>query len=665
MDKVKKSNKFEEYSTNSFFNNKLCWLNDLMGPTLTKIFLLLLILFILVMVGLYGDINDKSSASILITCFLITILSLGLFFSFFSTITTIIKNIRLLILIVFICIMIYYFTTISNSELKKSASYLFPIFLIFGSILLYFNIYHTFDYKDLLNKYTYKPPDFIVNKNISSIIIYICLCVFLFILYNSKVGKYALDSYNNTFGTHLKINMGFIIMFIIFTLIIGFIGLVMSIFTEEEVPEGLRLLLNKSTILYWSGFFGLIAVFIWIFLSLLSYSNTGSGFTNFIINAFFIVIFLGIFFRFITSTELYNKSPLLRLIVNSIFYVPCLFYSLFEGIYNLLLKLYGFTKFIPSMPSMPGMPRMPGMTRTTQKAQAENYFWVLIFVLILYFIYYVAYPYFIYQNETQNGLLLVNKPISIRNEKTLASYQTLHGKEEFDYQYGLSFWLYLDSENPSINLASNKYTSVIHYGDKFNLVYNVKLNTMRLITKNNGNTKNVLDDDGNTILFEKPNILLQKWNNIIINYNGGTLDIFYNGLLEKSKIQIVPFMEYDSLVVGKNKGIFGRICNVNYFKETLISSQIYSLYNMLKNKNPPIVSDINKTVMDISTYTVKPISSFITSDPDYDANLPSGDELNQDDTSNDKIDPKNVSNFNPDYLSLKWYFKANKDNQNV
>ena len=75
MDKVKKSNKFEEYSTNSFFNNKLCWLNDLMGPTLTKIFLLLLILFILVMVGLYGDINDKSSASILITCFLITILS--------------------------------------------------------------------------------------------------------------------------------------------------------------------------------------------------------------------------------------------------------------------------------------------------------------------------------------------------------------------------------------------------------------------------------------------------------------------------------------------------------------------------------------------------------------------------------------------------------------
>jgi len=663
MDKVKKSNKFEEKSFNSFFNDRLCWLNDLMGPTLTKIFLVLLILFILILVGLYGDINDKSSASVLITCFLITILSLGLFFSFFSTIKTIYKNIRLFILIIFICIMIYYFTTISNSELKKNASYLFPIFLIIGFILLYFNIYHTFDYKELLSRYTYKPPDFIINKNISSIIIYICLCVFLFILYNSNVGKYALKSYNDTFGTNLKINFGLIIMFIVSTLIIGFICLVMSIFTEQEIPESLRLLLNKSTILYWSGFFALLAIFIWIFMTLSAYSNTGSGVANFLINAFFIVIILGIFFRFLTSTELYNKNPLLRLIVNSIFYIPCLFYSLFEGIYNLLLKLYGFTKMIPSMP---GIPRIPGMTRTTQKAEAENYFWVLIFVLILYFIYYIAYPYFTYQDETQNGMLLVNKPISIHKQTTLASYQTLHGTEKFDYQYGLSFWLYLDSENPSINLASNKYTSVIHYGDKFNLVYNVKLNTMRLITKNNGNSKNILDDEGNTILFEKPNILLQKWNNIIINYNGGALDIFYNGLLEKSKLQIVPFMEYDSLIVGTDKGIFGRICNVNYFKNTLISSQIYSLYNSLKNKDPPIVSDINKTVMDISTYTIQPISSFITSDPDYEANLPSRNELNEDDTTNNvNIDPKNVSNFNPDYLSLKWYFKANKDNQNV
>jgi hypothetical protein len=661
MDKTKKSNKFDKNT----FNNRFCWLNDFMGPTLAKIFLVLLILFILVMIGLYADINNKSSASLLIICFLITILSLGLFFSFYNTLKTIYYNKKLLLLIIFICVMIYLFNTLSNSDLKSSASYLFPLIFLIGAALLYFNIYHTIDYKDLVTKYSYTNSDYLKSKHISAIILYICLCVFLFILYNSNIGKYAMDSYNDLFGTRLKINMGVIIMFIVLTLIVGFIYLVMTLLDASELPKELNILLNRSVILYSSGFILFIIMLVWIINTLLSYSNTGSGVTNFLINTIFIVIILGIFFRLLTSTEVYNKSPFLRLIVNSIFYIPCLLYALLEGIYNLFLKLYGFTKILPSMPGISGMPGMPGMPGVTPKEQAGNYLWLLILVLILYFVYYVAYPYFIYQHETQDGLLLVNKPISIRNQTTLASYQTLHETEKFDYQYGLSFWLYLDSENPSINLASNKYTSVIHYGDKFNLVYNVKLNTMRLITKNNGNSKNILDEDGNTILFEKPNILLQKWNNIIINYNGGTLDIFYNGLLEKSKLQIVPFMEYDSLIVGKDKGIFGRICNVNYFKQPLMSSQIYNLYNSLKNKNPPIVSDIDKTIMDISTYTIKPLSSFTTTDPNYDANLPSQDNIDEAEDINKKIDPKNVSDFNPDYLSLKWYFKANKDDQNV
>ena len=266
--------------------------------------------------------------------------------------------------------------------------------------------------------------------------------------------------------------------------------------------------------------------------------------------------------------------------------------------------------------------------------------------------------------------MLVNNPISIRNKTTLASYQTLHGSEDFDYQYGLSFWLYLDSENPSVNLASNKYTSVIHYGDKFHLEYNVRLNTMRLIVLKNGiqttDKVNKSYDELYDVIFEKKDILLQKWNNIIINYNGGTLDIFYNGLLIKSNIQIAPFMEYDTLDVGSDKGIFGRICNVNYFKETLIASQIYNLYNSVKDKTPPIVSEVNKTIMNISEYTIKPISSFNTSDPNYNINLPTEDEFPDDENvPEQKPDPKNISDFTPDYLSLKWYFTANKDNQNV
>jgi hypothetical protein len=648
--KIKRNTQFE----NNTFNSRFCWLNDIAGPTFSKIFMVFVILFVLVMVGLYADINDKTTTSLLIASFLITILSLGIFFSFLSIFKTLYSNKKLLLLVIFICLMIYLFTTITNTSLKNNASYLFPFILLFGVAMLYTNIYNTIDYKDLVMNYNFKGSELLKSKHISAIIIYICLCVFLFILYNSNIGKFAMDHYNKLFGTQLNINLGIIILFIILILIVGFFLLLMTLFDSKELPPELNIFLKYSGLLYSAGFIFFIIILVWIINTFLEYSNTGSGITNFIVNSIFIVIILGIFFRLLTSTEYYNKSPLLKLIVNSIFYIPCLLYALIEGAYNTILRLYGFTKKIQGIPGIRGI---------SQKEETENYVWLFILVIILYFIYYVVYPYFKYHNETQNGLLLVNKPISIRDQTVLASYQTLHGSEKFDYQYGLSFWLYLDSENPSINLASQKYTSVINYGDKFHVVYNVKLNTMRIITKNNGNITNVLDEEGNTILFEKNNILLQKWNNIILNYNGGTLDIFYNGLLEKSKIEIVPFMEFDDLVVGTSRGIFGRICNVNYFKKPLMSEQIYNLYHSLKNKNPPIVSDIDKTVMDISAYTIKPMSSFITANPDK-IILPYDDTLPKEIIINEKNDPKK-SGINPDYLSLKWYFNANNDDQNV
>lgn len=670
MDKINKINKSNNFEKNTF-NNRFCWLNDVMGPSFTKIFLVIVIVFIIIFIllSIYGnpvdkDIYDsytsisnnisdefkKNTSFYLVLAFLISILSLSFFFSFFKITKTIFKDTKLLGLIVFICIMIYIFNEFTNNDLKSNASYLFPFVLIIGCALLYFNIYNTIDYTDLVTKLSYN-SNLMLEKQISGIIIYICLCVFLFTLYNSSIGKYALDSYNELFGTHLKINMGIIIMFLIFILIFGFIFLVLNLLESNKSLGSLQKFFDKSVLIYSFGAIVSILMFAWIINTIVSYSNTGSGVANFVINAFFIVIILGVMFKLLTSTNFYNKSPALRLIINSIFYIPCLFYSIFDVVYNFFLKLFKSKSFSGAITS-----------QSIQNEATKSNLILLIIVVIMYLIYFVFYPYYMYMNQLQNGLLLINLPISIRDKTTIASYQTLQGTEEFDYQYGLSFWLYLDSENPSINIASQKYTSVINYGDKFHLEYNVKLNKMRLVTKNNGNKNNILDENGNTILFEKPDILLQKWNHIIINYDSGALDIFYNGLLEKSKLQIIPFMEYDTLDVGSDKGIFGRVCNVNYFKTPLTISQINHLYNSVKDKTPPVISHINKTIMNIGEYTIKPISSFNVSDPDYSPNLPSTQDEK---VPEQKLDPTNITDFNPDYLSLKWYFAANKDNQTV
>jgi hypothetical protein len=56
------------------------------------------------------------------------------------------------------------------------------------------------------------------------------------------------------------------------------------------------------------------------------------------------------------------------------------------------------------------------------------------------------------------------------------------------------------------------------------------------------------DNTRQRIIYKDSNYLLQKWNNIILNYNGGTLDVFFNGELVKSAIEVVPYIDNDTII---------------------------------------------------------------------------------------------------------------------
>jgi hypothetical protein len=94
--------------------------------------------------------------------------------------------------------------------------------------------------------------------------------------------------------------------------------------------------------------------------------------------------------------------------------------------------------------------------------------------------------------------------------------------------------------------------------------------------------------DGSRILYKTDKIPLQKWNNFVINYENGTLDIFLNNTLIASDKSVIPYMTLDNVTSGSNNGIHGGMANVMYYEKPLSRSKINMLYKYLSNKYEPI-----------------------------------------------------------------------------
>lgn len=200
----------------------------------------------------------------------------------------------------------------------------------------------------------------------------------------------------------------------------------------------------------------------------------------------------------------------------------------------------------------------------------------------------------------QGGRTLVNEPIILKDPSTIGAYISLNdinpkdNNPVFEYNYAVSMWLYIDALPPNTSAAFDKYTPVFSYGGKPTISYKASNNTMLVTAQIKDLTENMAinlnlerDADDNVIVYKLEKVLLQKWNHILINYNGGILDVFYNGELVKSANNIVPYMKLDSMVIGSANGINGAICNVMYYKHVLEAKQIAYLYNSVKNSTPP------------------------------------------------------------------------------
>jgi len=375
-------------------------------------------------------------------------------------------------------------------------------------------------------------------------------------------------------------NVGISTAVIIFSMLIVLLwGSILGVtyfpsFSNKVLDETKIGLFNKSVLIVLGVVIsGLIIT--WLTYTIQHYMGGSTSTFSLTLNIFLVLVVLTFIYKIINvkPPEAKKKNNgLVELISNTVLYFPCLFSQIFDKIAEFFVKEYNQTN--------------------------TGNFYFLGFSISL-FVFYFLFYYVKSKLLMQGGNLLVNKPIQTNTLTTLANYQQLNGStDHHKYEYAISSWIYIDSMPPNNNVSYSKFTTLLNYGNKPNILYNAELNTL-LVTMQTGtiidSSHNYFDisnnqlksENKNIIVYQLKDVLLQKWNHIVVNYNGGTLDLFINGELVKSMIGLVPYMSYDTLTVGTADGIQGGVCNLLYFKRPLTSANIYYLYETAKNKKIP------------------------------------------------------------------------------
>jgi hypothetical protein len=220
--------------------------------------------------------------------------------------------------------------------------------------------------------------------------------------------------------------------------------------------------------------------------------------------------------------------------------------------------------------------------------------WILLLLeIILIALWYVLPKLFNYVIN-KYGIKLLDEPIYLNKEHTLGNFENLHStiinsnnekNNKFNYHYSISAWFYINPQPTNTSSAYNRYTSILNYGNKPNIQYNGQKNSLKITTSLGTNKVGGVAPE--IEIFETTDILYQKWNHVVVNYDGGIMDVFLNGELVGSKSGIAPYMTYENVTSGENNGIHGGICNVIYYNEILSNRTIKLMYKMLKDKEIP------------------------------------------------------------------------------
>jgi hypothetical protein len=298
-----------------------------------------------------------------------------------------------------------------------------------------------------------------------------------------------------------------------------------------------------------------------------SYIKTYAGLLTFLIKLlpFFLLPFSVVFISAIILYFISNISYLKYLFSFSIKSV------LLIGILYLLLKNYDLLKNI--LTTKPDIANMLLIINNT-----SNQITVILLMIIL--IITSLLPYIIKKFTSYDGEILIDKPVYLHNKYSKGSEDILYNVKPRNYNYSISLWFWLTPQPSNTNYAYQKYTNILTFDKKPGIQYNGSNNTLQVLFDGS---------DKEETIFSSSDILYQKWNNLVINYTGGNVDVFLNSELLGSKTGIAPFYKYTFIDIGEKNGLHGGISNVVFYNSPLTLSKIKLNYNFFKMLDEPYI----------------------------------------------------------------------------
>ena len=204
------------------------------------------------------------------------------------------------------------------------------------------------------------------------------------------------------------------------------------------------------------------------------------------------------------------------------------------------------------------------------------------------------------------GTQILSEPISLTTSVPITTYDiqfvNSHGVNVIpvaststmvhlkNYSYGVSAWFYIHPQPPNTNPNySDGYINIMRFGEFGpSMQFSPKTNTIqfelyeKLINLNKNEPMTVSD------------VPLQTWNNVVINSDKGTVDIFINNKLVYTGVHIPDDKNNARAAIfnvelGQADGVHGEICNIVLNTEPFTKPEILWLYNANKSLNPPVV----------------------------------------------------------------------------